>query len=47
MILASDGSEFIGSNLVFDWLAQSDEEGVSFDELNRIPSGNRQWIKCV
>ena len=44
MISASGGTGFIGSNFVFDWRAQTDEEVVSFYDFKRA---TRQRTKCV
>lgn len=40
MILVTGGAGFIGSNFVFDWLAQSDEQVINLDKLTY--AGNLQ-----
>lgn len=40
MILVTGGAGFIGSNFIFDWLAQSDEPIINLDKLTY--AGNLQ-----
>ena len=45
MLLVTGGADFIGSNFVLDWLAQSDEAIINLDKLTY--AGNLENLSAV